>query len=247
MRYVLCLVTVLVILTACGGESNERADTIQTTSFPKTPDVQEAVTPPVSPTMATTETVNETATPTIEVIPTDTPEPADRDVTDLALGLEDMPTGWTSAPSDDSESEETFCDAGSLVEGIDPVGHVSVRFQQSTLGPSLAQNLVLAQAESDAKSAWQRVRAAFNCTEWESTDDTGETTVYHFSPLSFPNVADETYALRLSTRFALGVIEGDIVLFRSGRYVSLIAHVAVNGIDSAQTETFARTAVDKLD
>lgn len=224
-----------VLVVACNGES-DRATTIQPT------ETSSQQTPASDETATTVETAGPSPTASEDQI-------AER-LGGALLTIEDMPTGWTVSPADEDDDDETpICGIESGAFGDEALDRLTANFQQSELGPFLAQ-IIDRFAEGEAKGIMTEFGDAFgSCTEFVDVDEDGEETSWRLSPLSFPNIGDETFAFRMSTTVAiLGFVELDFVVWRRGDVVEVIGHVSTGfeGIDSEQTESFVRRADDKL-
>lgn len=239
MRTVLIPLAVSAILViACGG-GNDRATTIE----------QE--------TPATTVTAPMNEQTTTPVLPTETPSPPQEQREDIAkrlpdalLTLEDMPTGWTVSPPDEDDEEDDGTDLCGVESTAfaDPIAEAETSFQKAELGPFLVQAVdVYAEGQAPEVMA-DFLEAAQSCTEWTEIDEDGTETTWRLAPLSFPKLGDETISFRMSTITIIGPIEMDFIVWRRGDLIDVMGHFAFGfeGVDSDQTESFARLADEKL-
>lgn len=226
MKFALFLVPVL--LVACGGA--EKADTVD-------------VPPPAAPAAPTQSQPTAVSPATAE--PTKAPEVDAGVLAKAALTLEDMPAGWTvSTPSKDDDDDD-ICGAE---QKLTPKNSVDADFKQSDFGPFFATRLSLFSL-SDAKKAMEDIRDVFKgCTTWTSGDN--PPAVYTISPLSFPRLADDTFAVRVSTTGVplFGTMQVDVVYVRRGPVVSVLGYVALGpaAAGTSPLEDLARKADAKL-
>lgn len=276
MRWLVISVLALGILVACGGEGDDRADTVAVataTSTTAVPEITSDASPTddtdsedqeltaaspttdASPTVAATETSQ--ADPAKESSPTAMAESADPEATtpidenlvSALLTLDDLPVGWTTSElGDDDDSDDAgICGTEPLDDLVKPIGKAEAEFQQSNLGPFLSESLAVYESTDDAQSVMEAARSTFTCSEWTDTNAEGEETVWSISPLSFPTIGDETFVLRLSANIGIANMEYDAVFFRMGDKIALVGHIDLGSVDSDQTVEFAQLAAEKLE
>lgn len=248
MKHIVPLILFVILLAACGPDRAQTIDPPAPTDEP-TPAVEVTAAEPTAqlptPTdepQPTDEPTAAPATPTTEPEPTAEPAGDTADVDQEALlaallTLDDMPTGWTgTAPTVELRTPggtyPSFCAAELPARSI---AAAAVDFEKSALGPLFSQTIVLYPDGDSAEAAFDDLlEAARNCPEM--TDSAGNTNT--FSPLSFPAIGDETFAMRSS-----GLVELDIINIRVDDALITIMHGGLGAVDSTQTETFARAAV----
>ncbi len=173
--------------------------------------------------------------------------PTDTLLSEALLTLEDMPVGWTAGPRVDinGAGELSLC---GVPARYSPNAQVDVGFQQSDIGPFVGQ-VVQAYEPGQAEGAVADGRAAAgSCSGWTETNEDGTQTQWRISRLAFPQVGDETLALRLSAEGTpFGVVTMDLVYVRRGDYLTGVAH-SVWGyvVDSERTATLVGRADEKL-
>lgn len=248
MKHIILLALVAILLTACGPDRAQTIDPPAPTDEP-TPAVEATAAEPTAQLPAPTDEPQPTDEPTAAPV-TPEPEPTAEPAGDTAdvdqqallaalLTLDDMPTGWTgTAPTVESRTPggtyASFCAAELPARSI---AAAAVDFEKSALGPLFSQTIVLYPDGDSAEAAFDDLlEAARNCPEM--TDSAGNTNT--FSPLSFPAIGDETFAMRSS-----GLVELDIINIRVDDALITIMHGGLGAVDSAQTETFARAAVER--
>jgi hypothetical protein len=214
-----------VLLAGCAADSDEEAEpeagAVESESEPEQPEEEEA------------------------------PEAADLDAEAVLLALDDMPTGWTQQREEsdaevDDASEANLCDAESISEDASVIDDASRQFTAGDLGPIL-DHAVATFEDGQAEQVFDDFRRAFDgCTEW--TGDTGEGPMtFRPSPLSFPSFGDETVAMRIAAENDMVDVTLDMVGWRRGDVISLIAVLEVFGSpDAEQTEAFVTVADQRL-
>jgi hypothetical protein len=265
---ILVIGIVALLLVGCGGAASNRAETRATATPETVHATATTATVPVAtsqrgethtPSPAASATVTRPAVTTTPAAapmsseePTSTADAARRDVTDADLAmallrLEDLPVGWTTQPLTemDEDDDSTICDVREPDTRIEPAARAKTEFQQSDMGPFLAHRVADHERWETAESEMRFVRDAFSCSEWNTMIDGREVT-YRITPLSFPQLGDDAYAVRVAFAFDFVLIETNFVFIRVNRYVIAIAHFGIGGVDSAQTELFARLAVERL-
>ena len=228
--------------------------TAEPSPLPDTPTAE------TQPTKAPTEEPSPTATPTATQTPTPTPipppatsaptvEPTQAPLTDAnnidqaalfagLLTINDMPTGWTGTapvfePRTPGGTYNSFCTqlpARSIAAAY-------VKLEKSAFGPFLTHTIVVYPDSANARDAFNDLMtAAQNCTQF--TDSSGSTNT--LSPLSFPSLGEDTFAVRSS-----GTVEMDAIYILVDNVLITINHGGLGAIDSTLTESSARTAVDR--
>ena len=247
------------LLAGCGeGQENSNATAAAVVTATHTP-AATATVPSPSPTATATSTSTPTATPspTATTTPTLTPTPkppTEEELSAALLTLDDFPSGWVVDQSDDeSEREEEEESFTFLCESLPRRAAYSVtrEFRKSEFGPLLGHSITL-YPPGEAQIALDDFReTAEVCDEWETTLDDGTPTTVHIRPMSFTQMGDEVFALRMTMKDVpfFGVMEIDSVDIRRGDLIIQISHMVIGleEVDSAQTEAFAKKALEKLD
>ena len=179
--------------------------------------------------------------PTIEA-PVAAISDGDRDAILAALlALEDMPTGWTQAEAADFSPSVPGGTYLSMCKEIPArsIGSASTSFSLSTLGPQLNQTVVVFPSRDEAVAALADLMSvAQECGEY--SDDNGN--VFTLSPLAFPSLGDDAFAVRSSNQ----LVQADWVQVRVDSTIINLIHAGLS-IDSELTEELARLAVDKYE
>jgi hypothetical protein len=125
------------------------------------------------------------------------------------------------------------------------MARVEVTFRSGLLDPYLSGVIAGFRDTDAAKQSMAYVRSSLDCASWTSTVDGRQLTDVP-SLLPFPTLGDDIFAVRISAYLgAMGTVGMDAVVVLIGCHVLLLSHWRLGGVDSAQTETFARIAVDK--
>ncbi len=166
------------------------------------------------------------------------------DLDDASLTLDDMPTGWTTAPElleDDEQATEGEC-------AFDPDrgdgNELEVAFKEGDTGPFVIQ--VIGEFDDDDEAEAFMDEFAEYAERCRSSEEDGVTTTV--DPLSFPDVADESQSYRVSIDDPEAAsAELNVVLFRKGERASVVAVFSVFGSPDAElTEDVTLTAVERL-
>jgi hypothetical protein len=214
LRAAACLAAIA--LTACGGE-NDQARTV----------------PEPTPTAKSTV---EAPTSSDESGSTDEAPPVELE--SMVLTLDDMPSGWTTAPellSDDGAPGTTFCgiDEAEIDVPDDAGASVDAAFKQSDFGPFVFHTVGRLGDAGEATAALDRMLdAASQCSEWTETDDQGVETTWSITPLSFDNVGDDTIAFRLSSDAEGMPVTVDLVMWNRGPALSVVGLFGIGGTDA---------------
>jgi hypothetical protein len=174
-------------------------------------------------------------------------EPAD--ITDKALALDDLPTGWAEDNSDDdSDSPALDCmeDAERAVQ--DPVGSAEVSYVQGSAVPQLRQLLAEFERPEAASAAVDALDRAYDgCGEFEFESD-GDTVKGQIGKVSLPDVAgaDDQVSYQLTAESeGFGLAAGILVASR-GRYVTMLVLLDIGSFDADQLVELGELALGKL-
>lgn len=207
MRTAIALITVLSVLSACGGE-------------------EQAITVPAGSAVRST-TTSPTATTTTGVAPSETTtsvddqRPASERYAEILPTIQDMPAGWSQEPaSTDDEVDPNDCmDAAFASTGTDSA---EVGFSQSQTGPFLVFGVDQKDAVGDLQELSTKIAA---CDGY--TDSDGNT--WSIRPLSFPKIGDETLAFRADGSGASFPVTASVVFVQANDLVFMAAAAAIMG------------------
>lgn len=227
IRAAACLAAIT--LAACSGGGDDRARTVEGLTETETT----ATTAPATADDDTTSPEEEPA--------------ASGDLDDLVLTLDDMPSGWTTAPElsegdddDTAGSDTSFCGVDDAELDIDDEATRSAEaaFKESDFGPFVLHAIGEVPDPAVAEQALDTMLdAASQCEEWTETDDEGAEITYSISPLSFDNVGDDTIAFRMSADTEMMPLTIDMVMWKQGSYLSLVSVFGVGGGSDADLLT----------
>lgn len=175
------------------------------------------------------------------------------DLSRALLTLDDMPSGWTIHPAEgDDEEGETesdssfFCGHDELDMDGRALGNTEVMLSGGEIAPVVVHAVNVYSADEADKIFAEFTGIFEDCEEWEDEDEY----TWHAAEMSFPKLGDDSAAYRLSTSDVplVGVMEIQVVLIRSDSFLSVIMHMDIgfDGVDTEQTEQFARRADEKL-
>ena len=177
------------------------------------------------------------------------PESSRTAAASVMLTVDDLPGGYVTSPP---QAEPEVSTAGSVsVAGCDALldrfrgGGSGARFEAGASGPFLAEEL------ADATDAVAVVRAlAGRCATFTDTDGGGETTTVTVADGGLPSLGDESATFRMTASGGAGdaayTLGGYLLAVRVGGTTCTLVHFGQPGVDPAETETIARTAVRKL-
>jgi hypothetical protein len=221
LGFLLISLLVLVLALACGGNDSDRATTVN------------QPTAEVSPTVSAKTSLTSAA------------------LDQALLKIEDMPTGWTvdTTTSSSNSASSGACGVRNALQRPERLTSADSQFTKGSLGPNLSETLTVYQAGT-AKRVWDEVTAVLKtCTEYTSTNADGTTITFKLTPLSFPKLGDDTFALRLTADVALfGSASVDAIYVRYGDVFLTVVHLSIGltSVDTTLTEQVVRKAEAKL-
>ena len=179
------------------------------------------------------------------------------------LTLADLPPGWapgepgatttTTAGSDSSSSSNDYICPGarSAFPETSSSEDTSVTFNKGQLGPLVIEAL---EGVPDASTQFKKASDALSScvgTTWTSTDSSGQTT-FSLTEVSMPKHGDEQVAYRVVGDFDGGSASIDMIVFRQGDVVALLAGITVTSplgtsqFDGSEFADIVATAASKL-
>jgi hypothetical protein len=177
------------------------------------------------------------------------PESSRSTPTGVMLEVADLPDGYVVSPP--QAAPEVSAIGTVSVAGCDALlnrfrdGGTGVRFEAGGAGPFLAEEL------AEGAGALDVLRdLAARCATFTDTDPDGGTTSVTVADGGLPRLGDESVALRMSASGGAGddayLLSGYLLAIRVGAATCTIVHFGQTGVDPAETETIARTAVRKV-
>lgn len=167
------------------------------------------------------------------------------------LTVAELPTGWSAEPDDGATKNAT-----QTYEQCPEFGAVTKRFNvtnapdagfRSPAGSEVSEAL-LSYPVAEAKTLVAEFSAATaKCPKLTDQTDEGISFDMHLTALSFPTLADETFAFRTTARLYGNTVHIDLVLVRRGGVIIAVSHTASGAIDTAMTEDVTRRALAKVE
>ncbi len=175
-----------------------------------------------------------------------------------------LPTGWSVDPEnslnddedDEGESEATIepAECKDIMGGLaddekdEPTGEASRTYSAGMLGPFMGVEISSFADEVPDDSFSKVLDALSACPEFTSTED-GEATTFKTSSLSFPNLGEESAAIRMSATTEEMPVGLDFVFIRAGHNIVTISHATVGagGGSGDALEKLARATVANLE
>jgi hypothetical protein len=171
--------------------------------------------------------------------------PTEDDLKPLMLTLSDMPVGWTTWNDDSGDDSSSPLCGHPGDSGINQV-KTSVDFKKSDFGPFFSETLAVFK-KGDAEQWMDQFKAKLTCNEDTITGDDGTPTPVELSPLSFPKIGDDTFALRMTADTGiLGSYVVDAIYVRVGNKVIGILNLQLGAVDSDLTQSLTQLAVDRV-
>lgn len=185
--------------------------------------------------------------------------PTAAEVQAALLTVPDLPTGWGTPPPDDSTDNSAT--SGQICEGkqspfLQSVTKQEARFAKGAYLPQLVEVLV-ATPKQQAITQFAAARALFHSCigkSWTETDSQGTQTTFTLGEVSAPKIGDESFGIRLTGSFSMGTITVDMVFFRSGSIVGVIANlggtvviIGTGQVDVAEWTAILSTAERKVE
>lgn len=163
-----------------------------------------------------------------------------------------LPTGWSvdTETSDDTDDESegkvepAKCEA--LLDGVseswdeEPIGEAEKSYEAGQMGPFMEVGISSYDEEYPDDAFGKFLKAFESCPEFTSVED-GESTTFKVSSMSFPNLGEETAALRMAAESEGFPIQVDLVVIRAGHNVISLAHSSLGG-DSDSSSVMEETA-----
>ena len=174
-------------------------------------------------------------------------DPGAGSMDEVVITLEDLPAGWTTGAADDDESDDDFCGVAAPTDLAEPVEEAESSFQQSDFGPFLSS--VAGRFESDEVAAQllEDFSTGFEaCNGYTEVDENGTETTYSIEPLSFPDLGDDTFSVRLAASTALGPFALDVVFTRVDDVLLGVVNGGFGAADTAVTEEAMRIMVERV-
>jgi hypothetical protein len=160
-------------------------------------------------------------------------------LTESELG-EDWSTSLIEIPDD--TDRYGVCDAEPFPEEFGALAEVSIEIERDpNMGPFLWHSITVL-AEGDGAAAMEFIRESTSCTEWE---DEGDVIAVEQIPVS--ELGDDAYAvIAMLDNEEFGMVQVEFLFVQTGDVISVIGYALQGEIDPAEVESYAQTAVAKL-
>lgn len=174
----------------------------------------------------------------------------------VLLRLTDFPTGWAETPPDDEE-DDTFDECAADESPMTTARAETGNFGRGG-GDSVSQMVAVFPTAADANSAADLARSIVECVAeklnaGEADDDEVEVVEATFAEVSFPALAERTYAYRIAMELRVDGGDGtigaylDLVYMVGGRVVSvLIAQGVLSPFEPSMLEGLAGVVEERL-
>ena len=177
---------------------------------------------------------------------------------DRLLAAGDMPAGWqpleNTASGDVTDAESGFCNTP-LPDETNASASAKAQFSKDEMTNRVVETVVSYENAEQATEAFDKVQQTIGtCKEWD-VDEAGTVTRFKLSGASFPNVAEQTVAARITGEFTnsgvQGFVIGDTVIARQQNFVVVVRHFSIGvgaqpSFNAADTEPIVRSAVQKV-
>lgn len=183
---------------------------------------------------------------------------------DALLTVEDLPDGWSALPADEdgpdgggdpgaSDSEGTIdpaaCDdvLDALEADVgDPDVEAEIGFTRTAEGTLLSQTVASYPDDVDP-GFLETIEDAFTeCPSFTSTDAAGQVSRVTVSPLSLPDLGDQTLAVSTTYETPSVAVTYDLVFVVTGYNVLTLVSGGLDGADDDELRDTAEAAVAKL-
>ncbi len=170
--------------------------------------------------------------------------------------VEDFPTGWSRDPDnedEDDDEDDTItperCEDlfGDDAEQEEPLAEATRAFKESDFGPFVSVDISTYDDEVPDDTLDELAEALSECKEFTSVDSEGSRSTVTAEALSFPNLGDETFAVRMSLETEFLPAAVDLAMVRVGHNLVLLATVALGGgTDTGLLEDVGRKTIERL-
>jgi hypothetical protein len=175
----------------------------------------------------------------------------------LAVG--DMPAGWQPVDSAGSggatDQGSGFCNEP-VPDETNSSASATAQFSKDQDTNQVIETVVSYENPEQATEAFDKVQQTIGtCKEWD-VEDAGTVSHLKLSGATFPNVADQTAAARVTSEFPAsggtgGFVTGDTVIVRKQNHIVVVRHFAIGiggqpTFNAADTEPIVRSAVQKV-
>lgn len=174
------------------------------------------------------------------VSPADTPIAAGTPAVAALVSATQLTGGWSAVNAPPADFGAARCDGQPLVAEAGAAAQAA--FSKGDGGPWGVERI--ARAAAGGPAAFARLAALLRgCHRLTTPAQGGGTIVWTPAPLAFPRLADDSLAQRLTATNAPRPLAADLVIFRHGDTVALVAQLAAPpGPDTAATRALVQQA-----
>lgn len=172
--------------------------------------------------------------------------------------VKDLPKSWTrdteSEDDEDEEDEDTIkpkrCEEifGDEIDEVDPEEEATRAFKADDFGPFLSVDLATYEDEVPDDLLDEIAAALSECKEFTSVDSEGEQSKVTAESLSFPNLGEETLAVRMTFETELFPAAINLAMVRIGHNMILLSTVSLGDgkPNTKLMEKVGRKTVERL-
>lgn len=182
----------------------------------------------------------------------------------LAAG--DLPAGWqpleNSGSEDLTDEESGFCNEP-VPDKSNASASATAQFSKDEMSSRVVETVVSYEDAEQATEAFDKVQQTIGtCKQWDLDQD-GTVSRFNLSAATFPNVAEQTAAARVTSEFSVnagsgdnpaptqGFVTGDTVIARHQNFIVVVRHFSIGvtaqpNFNAADTEPIVRSAVQKV-
>lgn len=172
--------------------------------------------------------------------------------------VKDLPKTWArdteSENDEDDDDEDTIeperCEElfGDDLDELDPEAEATRAFKADDFGPFLSVDVATYEEEVPDDLLDEIAAALSECKEFTSTDSDGEQSTAKAEALSFPNLGEETLAVRMTIETEIFPVAIDLAMVRIGHNMVLLSNASIGGgeLDAKLLEKLGRETVMRL-
>lgn len=172
-----------------------------------------------------------------------TPAAAGTPATAALVSATQLAGGWSAAGAPPADFGAARCDGQPLLQEVGAAAQTS--FSKGEHGPWGVERI--GRAAEGGPAAFARISSLLQRCRRLTTPAQGGSIAWATAPLPFPRLADDSLARRLTATNAPHPLAADLVLFRHGDTVVLVAQIAAPpGPDTAATRSLVEQAEARL-
>lgn len=174
------------------------------------------------------------------------------------LTVTDMPTGWSATPNqDDAEDTNDTMEPASCQAMFDkmdadkgaakPKAKAEASFAAGgALGTQFSMEVSSFEEDGQGDKVEEVAAALSKCSKITSTDSSGIKTEMELAGLSFPNLGDQTLAMRMNAQSDGIAVVADLVVVATGHNIVTFTAAGLQPMPGADLEKVARTGMVKV-